>query len=273
MANQIIAAPPRATDANGASASGAKAYFYQTGTTTPVTVYTDEDLTVPHPTPVVADSGGKLPQMFHSGSVKLKMVVTDSSDVTLYQLDPCLSISGQSSQAENIGFSPVTGNAATDVQTAIENNLALAESKVDETLTITAGTGLIGGGDLSGNRILSIDFKDEDDMASNSANHAPTQQSVKAYVDASAALAVGAGQTWQDVSGSRTVGVTYQNTTGKPLQVAWVGASAGIFQVSTDGSTWVPLNPTALSVANPIIPDEHYYRQSGGTISTWVEFR
>jgi len=43
-----------------------------------------------------------------------------------------------------------------------------------------AGTGLTGGAGSS----LAIDFKDEDDMASDSETHAATQQSIKAYVDA-----------------------------------------------------------------------------------------
>ena len=48
---------------------------------------------------------------------------------------------------------------------------------------VTAGTGLSGGGS-SGGVTLNVDLKDEDDMTSNSATHAASQQSIKAYVDA-----------------------------------------------------------------------------------------
>jgi hypothetical protein len=51
---------------------------------------------------------------------------------------------------------------------------------------VTAGTGLSGGGS-SGGVTLNIDLKDEDDMTSNSATHAASQQSIKAYVDAEVA--------------------------------------------------------------------------------------
>jgi hypothetical protein len=49
---------------------------------------------------------------------------------------------------------------------------------------VTAGTGLSGGGS-SGGVTLNIDLKDEDDMTSNSATHAASQQSIKSYVDTS----------------------------------------------------------------------------------------
>ena len=53
--------------------------------------------------------------------------------------------------------------------------------------SVTAGTGLSGGGQLNADRTININFKDEDNMSSNSASHAATQQSIKAYVDAEVA--------------------------------------------------------------------------------------
>ena len=47
---------------------------------------------------------------------------------------------------------------------------------------VTAGTGLTGGGN-TGAVTVTLDLKDEDNMASNSASHAASQQSIKAYVD------------------------------------------------------------------------------------------
>lgn len=184
MANQIIVAEPRVTDANGDPVSGALVYFYQTGTTTPITVYSDEALSVAHSQPVVADSGGLLAQVFYGGASSPKVVVKDSSGVTLWQRDPVPMIVGSASAAENMTFQPVAGNGASDVQTAIENNTTALAGKVPVTRTITAGSGLTGGGDLSANRSIALDLLDEDDMASDSATKAASQQSIKAYVDA-----------------------------------------------------------------------------------------
>jgi len=90
-----------------------------------------------------------------------------------------------------------------------------------------------------------------------------------------AALAVGAGigQTWQDVSGSRSGSSTsYQNTTGKPITMV-SQLNGGLLQVSVDDTTWVTLvNPRNFGELI-IIPDTHYYRYTGTTISLWAELR
>lgn len=119
---------------------------------------------------------------------------------------------------------------------------------------------------------------DEDDMSSDSATKLPTQQSVKAYADAGDALQIGVGQTWQDVSASRAINTSYQNSTGKPIMVAisTTGSNADTFDVSVDNSVWVQV--ASLGGSNPkqqafiIVPSGHYYR-CGGVFSIWVELR
>ncbi len=93
------------------------------------------------------------------------------------------------------------------------------------------------------------------------------------------AIALGRGQTWQDVTSSRAAGTTYQNTTGKPIMIAIFGSkssSRGV-QASTDGSTWVDIgniNGDNYTSSYNIIPDGHYYRVSGTTtIGKWAELR
>lgn len=94
---------------------------------------------------------------------------------------------------------------------------------------------------------------------------------------------IGIGQTWQDVSGTRSTGVTYTNTTGKPIEVAisiTATASNGSASISVSG---VPLGiisrwPTAgggASFGSVVIPTGATYivTASGATINTWVELR
>jgi hypothetical protein len=130
--------------------------------------------------------------------------------------------------------------------------------------------------------IATTDLIDEDSMATDSATRAPSQQSVKAYVDAGDASQIGVGQTWQTVT--RVAGTAYQNTTGRPIQVVmnfdgdFMNAT---FQVSQDNSTWLTVYTDGgdggpAGGPSIIIPNGYYYRATvsgGATIAAWVELR
>lgn len=92
-------------------------------------------------------------------------------------------------------------------------------------------------------------------------------------------LALGVDQTWQVLSGSRALGTTYTNTTGKPIAVA-VGISA-----AGQGSSAVlyvdnqVVDSTASYAAidvwvKGVIPVGATYRvASGSTLAAWRELR
>lgn len=82
----------RAIDANGRIASGAKWFFYLTGTTTPTPIYSDADLNTSLGTSITANSGG----LFNSGngvyldeSIETRAVLKTAAGATLTNLDPC----------------------------------------------------------------------------------------------------------------------------------------------------------------------------------------
>lgn len=101
------------------------------------------------------------------------------------------------------------------------------------------------------------------------------------YTDAGVAAAktysdgkqLATGQTWQ--SPSRSLGTSYQNTTGKPIVVAYRASGAAEFQVSDDGSTWVSLTGASDGgdCITAIIPDGYYYKGLGSAKINWVELR
>lgn len=101
---------------------------------------------------------------------------------------------------------------------------------------------------------------------------------IAAAIDASA---FGTGQSWSDVSGSRAVNTSYQNTTGRTIAVSYMNSSVTVFncQVSADGSTWVNVSgPDQAGGAQVnaffVVPDDHYYRVNGSAgIKVWSEFR
>ncbi|MFP5511106.1 MAG: hypothetical protein ACLGIP_18455, partial [Alphaproteobacteria bacterium] len=90
---------------------------------------------------------------------------------------------------------------------------------------------------------------------------------------------LGIGQTWQDVTGSRVRGTSYQNTTGRPIMVCASvdgGTTNAYFEVSSDNSTWIEVGRAATSVVsfNIIVPAGWYYRAFGSdSLLNWAELR
>jgi hypothetical protein len=118
MANQLYPVPPRIVDANVDASPGAKLYFYVTGTTTPLIVYTTEAADVPHPSPLVANADGSLPAIWlPTGAAKC--VITDASDATLATIDPVVATAGSGLTAADIPFSPTVELPFANVQDAV----------------------------------------------------------------------------------------------------------------------------------------------------------
>lgn len=136
---------------------------------------------------------------------------------------------------------------------------------LDQVLSLVGGT-LTGPLTLPGN-------------PSNALHAAPKQ-----YVDG---IAIGVGQTWTDVSGSRALSTTYQNTSTRPRAIFMTctrtggggtvefltGASAGSLVVR--GAVTVAADGYRVSFPNVIVPPGEYYRVNPGTtgfsIISWME--
>lgn len=101
--------------------------------------------------------------------------------------------------------------------------------------------------------------------------HAATKQ----YVDAR--QSVGVGQTWQNLTSSRSADTAYQNTTGKPIFVSvhLSNANNRNFQVSQNGSSWMDVgygSSTSAYTVSVIIPAGWYYRVAIAFFE-WKELR
>ena len=95
---------------------------------------------------------------------------------------------------------------------------------------------------------------------------------------------LGFDQTWQDMSDSRTHSTSYQNTTGRPIEVAIRGRStidsSRTVQVSSNNDTWIDLfslpseGSRAIAGATFTVPDGWYYRVNGALQNdSWAELR
>jgi hypothetical protein len=92
-----------------------------------------------------------------------------------------------------------------------------------------------------------------------------------------AAASIGIGQTWQNVTASRSSGVNYTNTTGRPIAVSW----AGSLEASQEGAVvgGVVVNKQTQSTADFgwnyffIVPNNTVYRITYNSSNVWAELR
>ena len=97
-------------------------------------------------------------------------------------------------------------------------------------------------------------------------------------------FSLGWGQTWKDVTSSRSNGVTYTNNTGKPIQISIVvptQTTADLFTLSVNGTTISSIrgaNAANVGYAqiNATIPESNTYiltKAGTTTIISWAELR
>jgi hypothetical protein len=94
-------------DDSGDPLSGGSITFYETGTTTEATTYSDEALTTANDNPVVLDAAGRQPNIFFAG--QLKAVLKTSGGVIVETRDPV----GDAPSASLLPAGGTTGQALT----------------------------------------------------------------------------------------------------------------------------------------------------------------
>lgn len=91
--------------------------------------------------------------------------------------------------------------------------------------------------------------------------------------------AIGDGQTWQDVTASRSSGVSYLNSSGRPIQMCVVvtdGGSTGSWSATVGGILFDLGNPaSAGGMVSFVIPSGVSYSVSlgGNTLTKWAELK
>jgi len=123
--------------------------FFNAGTTTPHTVYADAALSVPHPSPLVADANGVMPPVFLSGA-QVKVIITYASGAALRTVDPMPKASAGTTGAAQVSFAPTTAVPQLNVQAAIEqvqanlngSSTAFVKTLLDDTTAVAFMTTL-----------------------------------------------------------------------------------------------------------------------------------
>ena len=112
--------------------TGDKLYFYQAGTSSLLTVYTDEALTAPAPSPIAANADGRFVALFFaSADGDAKVVLESTFGVEKWTVDnyPVNDLSGIIAQS---------GQNASDIG-ALEVALGIAESDIDALELVLGG--------------------------------------------------------------------------------------------------------------------------------------
>jgi len=135
-------------DTNGDPLSGGKLYVYTAGTSTPATVYSDVNLTVPLSNPVILDAAGRATVFLGSGS--FKFVLKTSADVTVWTVDNVQAVhTNQGTLGEVFVFggdptSPVTATAYPSGTTYDKCHAGTSIDNVDSA-TLPSGTYVLEG--------------------------------------------------------------------------------------------------------------------------------
>lgn len=108
MAQRFYAPIPREFTNAGAVGSGWKLYFYTTLTTTPITTYSNVGLSSANTNPVVADSNGRFAEIFVSDFSVVKAVLKDSSDNTIWTVDPVNPSGASTVTLNDLGVRPTS---------------------------------------------------------------------------------------------------------------------------------------------------------------------
>lgn len=76
---------PQYFDSDNKILAGGKVFYFNAGTSTPKTTYSDSDETIPNTNPVILDAAGRLPDVFFTGTAK--QILKDLNDVQIWERD------------------------------------------------------------------------------------------------------------------------------------------------------------------------------------------
>lgn len=264
---------------DGKPLAGGKVYTYSAGTTTSKATYTTMAGTVANPNPVILDQNGKAKIFLGDGSYRLQ--IKDSNDALIDDIDQISRYVTQSEfatfqQTVNDGVSQLTEvreqidvfvNTSIGNQKGFANGIAPLDAnvKVDPiylpslpNTAIPQATETVVGVAKLANTLNSTDDK-----------AALTAAQGKRLND----KMFGVSQTWQDVS--RSLGSTYTNNTGRPIQISIFasGSSGSALALIIDGIELLRTNQSASLHVTAVIPNGSSYTVTAAGLGSWKELR
>lgn len=262
---------------DGKPLAGGKVWTYEAGTTTPKTTYTTMQGNVPNANPVILDQNGKAKIYLGDGSYRLRILdsndalVDDTNDISRYVTQSEFAVFQQTINEGISQLTEVREQIDVYVETAIGNQKGFADGVAPLDANVKIPHVYLP--DIVNNTYTN----DPNKLLSAAAGLDLQQQITNAYNQQ-----FGIGQLYQDVTGSRAVGTTYTNSTGRPIVVCVsareytkstliiatvqgvtfrIGADSHPYDTYAAGSVVVPNGATySITITN-------------GNLETWVELR
>ena len=121
-------------DSSGIAAASGTVTFFQAGTTTKQTVFTDFELTIPHPNPLTLDTAGRA---FIYSAERVRAIISDSAGTLIKDIDD---IGLSDADIEAAAASLVTGFIDSNVFTVTNGDFAVTGISGICTILVTTGS-------------------------------------------------------------------------------------------------------------------------------------
>ena len=225
MATHFTLPKQQLVDQYGKPYAGAKAYFYDPGTTTPKAVYSNAALTTPHASPVVADSKGQFPVIYLSAA-QYKVRIVTSADVLIYEadnIDPSL--------GTGIGALPIA-SGGTGANTASGARASLNVPSVDDFTDFTTETQ------------ATVDDLEATITAALALPRMPGFRGLKIDVTGDSAVSFTAEAAWVEATSGEGIRLSSVSKTINAASAGGGGLDTGSMAVNTWYAVWLIYNPT-----------------------------
>jgi hypothetical protein len=179
--------------------------------------------------------------------------------------------------ADGYLFTKHSDGTVKDIKTKVADSATTASTCTGNSATVTNGVYTTGDQTIAGVKTFSSSPIAPTPTVGDNTTKVATTAFVKSKSEADS---IGVGQTWQDVTASRTLGVTYTNSTGKPIVVTVTHQNGNNMSCSfTINSVrthyfWINTfdNYGTAYTTTAIVPNGATY-SAAGVLNKWMELR